>query len=169
VLVTMVVLLVFPVAMIYAAASDLLTMRIPNWVSLLLLAGFAIAAPLTGLTLEAIAWHVAAGALVLTVCFGFFAAGWIGGGDAKLASATALWLGWSALMNYVLIASVLGGVLALVILLVRKVPLPAFLLRQGWILRLSHAKTGVPYGIALAAAGLLVYPDTPWMLAIPAS
>ena len=37
---------------------------------------------------------------------------------------------------------------------------------QGWIVRLHDAKEGVPYGIALAAAGLLVYPDTPFMAAL---
>jgi prepilin peptidase CpaA len=121
------------------------------------------------LSLPEIGWHAAAAALVLVVCFGFFAFGWMGGGDAKLASATALWLGWGFLLDYVLIASVLGGVLTLALVMARTAPLPAMLLRQGWILRLHHAKTGVPYGIALAAAGLMVYPETPWMLAIPPS
>lgn len=168
-LATLVLLLVFPSAMAFAAASDLITMRISNWVSLLLVAGFAIAAPLTGLSLEEVGWHLAAAALVLMACFGFFACGWMGGGDAKLASATALWLGWGFLLHYVLIASVLGGVLALALVLVRTVPLPVSLYRHAWIARLHHAKTGIPYGIALAAAGLLVYPDTPWMQAIPVS
>jgi prepilin peptidase CpaA len=170
VLVTMVVLLVFPAAMAFAAASDLITMRISNRVSLALVAGFALAAALTAMPLVEIGWHIAAAALVLAVCFGFFAFGWMGGGDAKLASATALWLGWGGfLLNYVLIASVLGGALALVLVMVRTVPLPAVLLRQDWILRLYQAKTGIPYGIALAAAGLMVYPETPWMMAIPPS
>ncbi|NJL50616.1 MAG: peptidase [Blastochloris sp.] len=165
-LVTMVVLLVFPLAMAFAAVSDLLTMRIPNWVPLLLIAGFAVVSLLTGHSLAAIGWHAAAAALVLAVCFAFFAFGWMGGGDAKLATATALWLGWGLLLDYVLMASVLGGGLTLALLIARTVPLPAMLLRQDWILRLHQPNTGIPYGIALAAAGLIVFPQTPWMLAV---
>ncbi|ALK10527.1 A24 family peptidase [Blastochloris viridis] len=165
-LVTLVVLSVFPMAMAFAAASDLITMRISNRVSAVLVVGFVVAAVLTGLPLAEVGWHVAAAALVLAVTFGFFAAGWMGGGDAKLASATALWLGWGSLLEYALIASALGGALTLILLSVRTVPLPAALLRQDWVLRLHHTKAGVPYGIALAAAGLLIYPQTTWMAAI---
>ncbi|CUU43189.1 Flp pilus assembly protein, protease CpaA [Blastochloris viridis] len=163
---TLVVLSVFPMAMAFAAASDLITMRISNRVSAVLVVGFVVAAVLTGLPLAEVGWHVAAAALVLAVTFGFFAAGWMGGGDAKLASATALWLGWGSLLEYALIASALGGALTLILLSVRTVPLPAALLRQDWVLRLHHTKAGVPYGIALAAAGLLIYPQTTWMAAI---
>ena len=54
--------------------------------------------------------HLGAGAVVLAVTFTFFSRGWIGGGDAKLAAATALWLGFDQLMNYLLYASLFGGV-----------------------------------------------------------
>ena len=60
-------------------------------------------------------------------------------------------------------ASLFGGVLTLAILQFRKLPLPAFLARQQWITRLHEPDGGVPYGIALAAAALLVYPKTGWM------
>jgi prepilin peptidase CpaA len=164
--VLMVVLLVFPMAMAFAAASDLLTMRISNKVSLALVGGFALAALLIGMPLKDIGWHLAAAALMFAVCFGFFAAGWMGGGDAKLASATALWLGWGHLLDYALSASLLGGLLTLVLLSARVVPLPAVMMRQDWVARLHCAKTGIPYGIALAAAGLLIYPNTVWMAAL---
>jgi prepilin peptidase CpaA len=42
-------------------------------------------------------------------------------------------------------------------------PLPAWLARHEWAQRLHGKDAGVPYGIALAAAALAVYPDTPWM------
>lgn len=77
-LVTLVVLSVFPMAMAFAAASDLITMRISNRVSAVLVVGFVVAAVLTGLPLAEVGWHVAAAALVLAVTFGFFAAGWMG-------------------------------------------------------------------------------------------
>src|SRR3954468_2762870 len=98
-------LLVFPALMAYAGVSDLLTMTIPNKVSLALVIAFAAFVVIGGLSFDAILVHVAAGALVLVTCFGMFARGWIGGGDAKLAAATALWLGFHVLMEYLLISA----------------------------------------------------------------
>jgi len=100
---------------------------------------------------------------VLVVTFVFFARGWIGGGDAKLAAATALWLGFDQLLNYLVIASLIGGVLTLLILRFRLMPLPTFLAEQDWAKRLHRMDTGIPYGIALALAALAIYPETPWM------
>ncbi len=101
---------------------------------------------------------------MLAICFGFFALGVMGGGDAKLAASTALWLGWSQLLDYALIASLCGGLLTLGLLLLRGAPLhPPFLMREGWYARITDQKTGIPYGIALAAAGLILYPHSFWM------
>jgi prepilin peptidase CpaA len=100
---------------------------------------------------------------VLATTFVFFARGWIGGGDAKLAAATALWFGFGHLLDYLLYASIFGGVLTLALLQFRNLPLPAVLTRQAWIKRLHDRAGGVPYGIALAAAALAVYPKTGWM------
>jgi len=153
-------LLVFPALMAYAAASDLLTMTIPNRLSLALVAAFAVFAVASGLSAHAALLHVAAGAAVLALTFALFGFGWIGGGDAKLAAATALWLGFDTLMEYFLVAPIAGGGLTLAILALRKLPLPAIALRWDWLSRLHHPKTGVPYGIALALAALVVYPHT---------
>ena len=92
--------------------------------------------------------------------FALFAFNWIGGGDAKLAAATAVWLGWTHLFEYGLEASVLGAALTLGILMVRKRELPPLLASRAWAIRLHEAGNGVPYGIALAIAGLVLYPDT---------
>jgi len=156
----------FPAVMAFAAASDLVTMTISNRLSLFLAASFFVAAAIIGMPLVQVGYHVAAGALVLTVAFGLFAAGWIGGGDAKLAAATAMWMGFTDLLQYLFLASILGGVLTLLLLSMRRMPLPSPLAGTPWIARLHDAGTGVPYGIALAAAGLLVYPKTPFMHAL---
>ena len=95
---------------------------------------------------------------MLVVTFMFFARGWIGGGDAKLAAATALWLGFDQLLDYLIYASLFGGVLTLLILRFRLMPLPALLADQEWVKRLHRMDAGVPYGIALAVAALWVYP-----------
>jgi prepilin peptidase CpaA len=86
--------------------------------------------------------------------------------DAKLFAATTLWLGHEVLLTYGVITALIGGALTLGLLFWRGVPLPATLTSQGWLVRLHSAKEGVPYGIALAAAGLLVYPQTPFMAAL---
>ena len=153
-------LVVFPALMAYAAASDLVTMTIPNRLSLLRVVGFSGMAALAGLAWTDIAAHVAAGFAVLVVMFGMFAFGWIGGGDAKLAAATALWFGLGSLPEYLFVTSVLGGVLTVAILALRRSPLPGAALRWTWLIRLHDPKCGVPYGIALAAAALLLYPHT---------
>jgi prepilin peptidase CpaA len=162
-------LLLFPALMAFAAVSDLFTMTISNRISLLLVAGFVLLAAFGGMGLHAISMHVAAGLAVLTIAFACFAFGWIGGGDAKLAAATALWLGFDHLLIYLVYAAVIGGGLALLLLSFRKWPLPAMLLSHEWAQRLHDSKTGMPYGIALAIGALLIYPETEWMHAIDLS
>lgn len=156
-------LLLFPALMAFAASSDLFTMTISNRLSLALAGGFVLLTLVTGLSMAAFGMHLAAAAVVLAVAFGFFAQGWIGGGDAKLAAATALWFGFEHLLDYMLYAAIFGGVLTVLLLQFRKLPLPGPLARQPWILRLHEKGGGVPYGIALATAALMVYPHTNWM------
>jgi prepilin peptidase CpaA len=158
-----VTLLLFPALMAFAASSDLLTMTISNRLSLALAGGFVLLAVATGMGLPIAGMHLAAAALVLVVSFIFFTRGWIGGGDAKLAAATALWFGFDYLLDYMVYAALFGGVLTILLLQFRKLPLPAILARQQWIQRLHEKGGGVPYGIALAAAALAVYPKTGWM------
>jgi prepilin peptidase CpaA len=159
-------LTLFPAMMAFAASSDLLTMTIANRVSLVLIGGFAVLAVLSGVSGPDMLSHVGAAAAVLAVAFVCFACGWIGGGDAKLAAATALWLGLSHLFDYLVYASILGGALTLLIIQFRTLPLPRVLVGKEWAERLHRQGGGVPYGIALAAAALLVYPQTEWMTAL---
>jgi prepilin peptidase CpaA len=159
-------LTLFPAVMAFAASSDLFTMTIANRVSIILVAGFGLLAALTGMGTSELSSHLGAGAAVLAVVFVFFACGWIGGGDAKLAAATALWLGFAHLLDYLIYASLFGGALTLAIVYFRGVPLPQAFVGLPWAERLHRSDSGVPYGIALAAAALFVYPHTAWMAAI---
>jgi prepilin peptidase CpaA len=156
-------LLVFPALMAFAASSDFFTMTISNRVTLALAGGFLVMAVITGMSPSDVLSHLGAAALVLAVTFTCFARGWIGGGDAKLAAATALWLGFDHLVAYLLYASILGGVLTLAMIRFRIMPLPQPLAEQEWAKRLHKVDNGVPYGIALAASALMIYPDTAWM------
>ena len=159
------ILLIFPAAMTLAGSMDLFTMTIPNRISLLLVAGFFCLAPFAGLGWTEVGMHVLTGLAMLMIGIAFFAKGWIGGGDAKFFAATALWLGYEHLFEYALVAAVMGGVLTLALLMIRFFQLPAMLAKIGWIARLHNAKHGVPYGIALAVAGLMIYPNTGWFSA----
>ncbi|EJW10947.1 Type IV prepilin peptidase TadV/CpaA [Rhodovulum sp. PH10] len=156
-------LLVFPALMAFAASSDLFTMTISNRVSILLVLGFGALAVATGMSMEEALQHLFAASVVLAFAFVFFARGWIGGGDAKLAAATALWFGWAHLLDYLLFASVLGGALTLLLLHFRTYALPGRLACTAWIARLHQRNGGIPYGIALAASALMIYPSTAWM------
>jgi prepilin peptidase CpaA len=159
-------LLLFPALMAFAAASDLLTMTISNRVSLALIAGFLVLALLGGMGLHDMLLHIGASVAVLVVAFACFAMGWVGGGDAKIASCVALWFGFDHLLNFLVYASLLGGALTLLLLQFRQWPLPYPLAGQAWLNRLHDTQSGIPYGIALAFGALMIYPETEWIKAV---
>lgn len=163
----LVLLSVFPGAVLFAAAMDLFTMTIPNRVSLAMVAAFLFLAPLAGLGPWDMAYHAGAGLMMLTAGVLLFIPGWIGGGDAKLAAAVALWLGFEHVVVFVVYVALAGGMLAAVLLALRRMPLPGMIVAEPWAVRLHSRDGGIPYGIALAAGALCVYPNTAWFAALP--
>lgn len=157
---------VFPLVVAFAASSDLLSMTIPNWVTLVLIAFFAVLAPQVGLSWHDAFLHLATALAVLSVAFAFFAFGWIGGGDAKFAAAIALWMGPSLTVPFLLVTSITGGSLTILMLQLRSYPLPQPLARVGWVARLHNPSEGMPYGIAIAFAALSLYTGTPFFAAV---
>jgi prepilin peptidase CpaA len=81
----------------------------------------------------------------------------LGGGDVKLLSAIALWAGWSLMLPLLFITSVAGAVLAIILLAVRRFA-PRNVPQGRWYRRLVARGEGVPYGIAIAIAGLSLLP-----------
>jgi prepilin peptidase CpaA len=154
------VLAIFPVLLAFAAGWDIASFTIPNTIPLALIAGFIVFALAAHLAPTVLGAHLLGGLVGLVIGFTLFALGYIGGGDAKLFACTALWLGLSDLLAYGLFASVMGGALALLLIGARRLPLPVFLSREAWLVRLHDAKSGIPYGVALAAGALLVLPQT---------
>jgi prepilin peptidase CpaA len=150
----------FPTVMALSASMDLLTFTIPNRLCLALAVGYLAFAVMLGVPAVDILLNISCALAILLITFAMFNFGLIGGGDAKLAAATAAWLGWTAVLDYGLAAALFGGVLTLIILGARRVPLPAVFSRMDWLVRLHNANAGVPYGIALAAAGLMQYPNS---------
>ncbi|MGQ0457146.1 MAG: A24 family peptidase [Hyphomicrobium sp.] len=158
-------LMIFPVAMAFAAANDLFTMRIPNKISLVLIAGFLVSALYMRMPLETFGLYVGVGAAMLAATFTLFSFNLFGGGDAKLMAVGALWMGPDYVLPFVAYVTILGGGLSILILAYRKfVPAEAVGL-PGWAVRLHLRGSGIPYGIAIAAAALLVYPSTEWFRA----
>lgn len=161
-------LLLFPAAMIYAGASDFFTMTIPNRISIALVLGFIGAALLSSLPAATILTHIGAGMLVLLISIGMFARGWLGGGDAKLLAAAALWFGFDHLLDYTVLVSMFGGLLAAFILFYRQAVPEMWISGLAWAERLHDRKAGIPYGIALAAAALWLFPTSDVFLAYAA-
>lgn len=155
----------FVFAMLSAAVSDLTTYKIRNNLILTLLLAYLVFAPIAGITGHEIGRSVVVAGVVLLVSFAFFAAGWVGGGDAKLATVTTLWLGADHALAYLVFLSLLGGVLAAIVYFCRTCPLPGRLADTAWIARLRARAQGaeLPYGVAITLAGLCVLPSTSWM------
>ena len=144
------VLFVVPALLAASAGWDLASYKIPNLLPVALIAFFAVFAVASGMT--GIGSHLLAGGAGFAIGFALFAFGLIGGGDAKLFAAVTLWLGFSSLLEYALITSLMGGALALALISVRKLPMPAVFTGQSWLMRLHSSDSGIPYGVALAAA-----------------
>jgi prepilin peptidase CpaA len=160
------ILMTFPVAMAFAAANDLFTMKIPNRISLALIGAFVAIAVLTRMPLEAFGIHVAIALGVLAATFVLFWMNMLGGGDAKLMAAGALWMGPDHIIEFLAYVTAFGGVLAIAMLAYRSfLPANAFPL-PGWARRLHKTGEGIPYGIAIAAGGLLLFPETAFFRAL---
>lgn len=153
----------FLVAMAYGGLNDLLTFRIPDWTSIVGVLAFPAAALTADWGGVAMLSNGAAGAAALAVGFGLFAARVIGGGDVKLLAVAALWFGWSGLPRYLLVVALLGGVLAVAVLAFRRRALPARLASVAWLSRLHEPGRGIPYGLAIAIAAMVLFEDLPVM------
>ncbi|MBV8977896.1 MAG: prepilin peptidase [Alphaproteobacteria bacterium] len=155
----MLLLVAVPALLALAAGWDVASFTIPNAIPLALLAAFAMFVFAVPLAPATAGLHLGAGAVGLAAGFALFAAGLIGGGDAKLFAAAALWLGFRDLVDFALWSSLFGGALALAVLGLRTLVLPATLATQGWLVRLHDAKSGIPYGVALAGGALMTLPN----------
>jgi prepilin peptidase CpaA len=154
------IFIIFPTLMIFAAISDLLTFKISNRIPLLLFFGYVVIAVSSGFSFEQVAQDFLCGLVVLLISIVLFNFKLLGGGDAKLAAATAFWLGWENLFSYGMVASLVGFLLTLAIVGARFSELPPWLLSMSFISRLADKSNGVPLGVALAVGGLVVYPQT---------
>lgn len=155
---------VMPALVIVGGLNDLTTMKIPNWISGLLILTFFPAAFAVGLPLIDVAVHLGVATLALFVGAGMFALRWIGGGDAKLMAAACLWLGVQGSGMFLLWTGVMGGAFCLALLFARFHARPYLAGAPGWIARLMEPRGDIPYGVAIAAGALMAWPESPLML-----
>ncbi|MEQ1863806.1 MAG: prepilin peptidase [Micropepsaceae bacterium] len=147
-------------AAITGAAYDLTTLTIPNWISLFLLALFPVLALAAGLSLSDAGVHFAIGAAALALGIVLFAGGIIGGGDAKLFAALALYMGAQSIVSYVFAVAFAGGLLAVVLVVLRLMPVRLLLSQLPLTHKLGVPGVSVPYGVAIATGALFAFPAT---------
>lgn len=153
------IMIVFATSMLTTVYKDATTMTIPNWASLLVLAGFFVVLPFVWQDWANFGEHMAAGGLMFAIGFAMFAFGWLGGGDAKLMAATSFWWTFPDLLIYVFYTTIAGGVLALFILVGREF-IPAKVLTHPWMYRMIKDDKHMPYGLALAFGALVTLPQS---------
>jgi prepilin peptidase CpaA len=148
--------------LIYAAGSDIARLIIPNWVSLALSGAFLVAAAATGLPLAQIALHALFGAAVLAVGFFLFQANVMGGGDAKLLAAAAVWTGLAGFAPFIFWTAFAGGLMALALIAARQFVKQAETY-PPFVNHLLKKQNGIPYGVAIMAGGLMAIPALPFV------
>jgi prepilin peptidase CpaA len=142
------------IALLIAAFTDLRHRKIGNWLT----GAIALGAPLfwwaSGLSLwPDIAWQIGVAFATFAVLAALFAMRMMGGGDVKLLSALALWIAPLLFLKLIIVMALLGGVLTIVF--------------GGWhVIRRQREKLAIPYGVAIAMAGLWVL-GTDYMPAAP--
>ena len=159
------IFLIFPLCLSVAALSDLFTMTIPNRISLILVGAFVVLLPFLHLGPTEIGLHFAGAAIMFCACFALFALNVMGGGDAKLLAASALWFGFNqSLLTFVVYVAYLGGLVTILILLMRSNTERIMAMGVRLPTSLTTAKK-IPYGVAIGIGGFLAYPSSPLFLA----
>jgi prepilin peptidase CpaA len=157
-----------PVLLIIAGASDVLSLRIPNWLTLLTAISFFPMSLATGMPLAEFEMHLLVGAALFLCGFLFFQLGLFGGGDAKLMAAAGLWFGTAQTMPFLFITAMSGGLLAVIVgtwsIITMHWDIHASDVKLGSIgKRILGLKPNVPYGLAFAVGGIIAFRDSWWM------
>ena len=159
---------IFPALMIIAGLTDATSFTIPNRLSVLLALAFLPAAFALGRPVGEIGLDLGVGVAALFAGMAMFAAGWIGGGDAKLLAAAALWLGWPATVDFLAVTALVGGGLAVLLLNARSSVVRAHLAGAPvWLERLTTPGADVPYGVAIAIGALAAFPQSGLLQSLP--
>ncbi len=155
----------FPCLLVLAALGDIIAFRISNRLNLVVALLYLPAAIWMGSDAVAILWHLGAGATVLIAGIILFSLGMIGGGDVKLMAACGCWTGFAALPLFLITVALAGGLLAIILLLLR-LSLSKRIPEASSLARLLGRSRDVPYGVAIAVGGFVILPRLPLVQAL---
>ncbi len=143
--------------LIFAMAAtlwlDVTRYTIPNWLVGSLLVLYPVAVWLSPVGVD---WKMALAAMGVVFAGGYavFALRLMGGGDIKLITVLALWVGWEKLAGFVVLFAMLGGVFSLLVLIIRKFQPYLPWKQRVKTPRLFQKDAPIPYGVAIAGAFL---------------
>ena len=152
--------LILPGLLIVAALHDISSFKIPNRIILALLAVWPVAHFFMGGTIDQALMALLSAGLLFAIGFGLFAKNLLGAGDVKLFATTMLWLGGEHIIPFVMATTIFGAVFAIVLVGFRRMPIPAANFAPDWLLRLHMEQKFMPYGVAIAFGGLMIWPNT---------
>lgn len=137
-------LVALAIALLVAAATDWRRRQIDNWLNLAIVLGAPVFWWASGLSLwPGVAIQLGIGVAAFAVFAAFFALKWMGGGDVKLLTALALWIEPTWFVKLLIMMALVGGALTI--------------LMGAWhIMRRQKDRLAIPYGVAIAIAGLWV-------------
>ncbi len=158
-LIAFILLAGFAGLVIFAAVRDVVSFTIPNRISIALALLFVPAMLAAGLGWAQAGLHLFVGAGVLALGIGMFALRWIGGGDAKLLAAAALWAGWPGVLPFLALTAIFGGVFVLLLLIARRM-FGSYAEAHGIFWPILQRTGDVPYGVGIAAAALVFLPGS---------
>ena len=147
----------FPLTMAYMALSDIRTLHIPNWASVFVASAFLPAALLGGMEPAALAQHYGTGLALLIGGALLFWRGLIGGGGAKMLAAGGVWFGAGGLAAYLFLVALIGGALAIAVLVMGKLSAP----KPAWLVGNAAQRRVVPYGVAIGLAAIILFSRNP--------
>jgi len=154
--------LAFPALLIYAAWSDVRSMTINNWVSVVLAAAFVPAAAASGMSLQQFGSHLGFAALALLIGAVLFYLNVFGGGDAEVIAAASIWMGFAGAGRFFFLMAVCGGLLAIALIVLRRIRITA---PPAWAHKLLSPTEGAPYAVAICGGALLAAPASPVLAA----
>lgn len=101
--------------------------------------------------------HLLSMLIVFAITYALFAAKMFGGGDAKMCSAYALWVGLNGLAPFLFFMGVVGGILGLVTLFLAKNKMVENPAKGSWLAKAQNGDKEVPYGIAIALGAFFAF------------
>jgi prepilin peptidase CpaA len=152
---------------VLAATSDVLSRRIPNWLTLLMASSFFPLAWASGMSLAVLYVHAGIGLGLLAMGFAFASLGLFGNGDGKFLAAAGLWIGPAALPDFLTWTALAGGVLALVVLAWSSLAWISSCIASSQKHSSWWPREKLPYGYAIAAGALLALPESWWSSPFP--